>query len=81
MRQCSPGNLLEMPALMVEFDESHKVPEKAEQNLKERNFITWCEFTAQGWSRTSKGVGVTYAEEIKVLEGWIDSMLYQKFKI
>ena len=35
-----------MPALMVEFDKSQKVPEKADKNLKEINFIIWCNFTA-----------------------------------
>ena len=44
--QCSFGNLLGMPALMVEFDKSQRVPGKVEQNLKDRNLIIWCEFTA-----------------------------------
>ena len=40
---------------MVEFDKSQKVPGKADQNLKEINFIIWRKFTAQGRSRISKG--------------------------
>ena len=38
---------------MVEFDKSQKVPGKADQNLKEINFIIWRKFTAQGRSRIS----------------------------
>ena len=40
---------------MVEFDKSQKVPGKADQNLKEINFIIWRKFTAQGRSRIIKG--------------------------
>ena len=40
---------------MVEFDKSQKVPGKADQNLKEINFIIWRKFAAQGRSRISKG--------------------------
>ena len=36
-KQCSLGNLLGLLALMVELQESQKVPETAEQNLEERS--------------------------------------------
>ena len=52
---------------MVEFDKSQKVPGKADQNLKEINFIIW-----RLLLRVDPGlvrvVGLISAEEMKFLE-------------
>ena len=49
---------------MIEFDKSQKVPEKAGQNLKERNLIMRCKFTAKGRSRIST-YSVKMSHEVK----------------
>ena len=53
---------------MVEFDKSQKVPGKADQNLKEINFIIWRKFTARVDPGLVRVVGLIPAEEMKFLE-------------